>query len=264
MSNLTIMPTNKDPFDFTGATALVIGGGSGIGLEIATAFCSRGARVIISGRNEDKLKISSDCINEKYPGHCSYLKVDVTSESSVDDLIESVSNFFQGSLNILVNCAGTNIRAPIESVSLDDFKAVLDANLVGTFLVTQKSHAMLKAANYGRVINLASIFSTVTYSHRLSYSSSKGGVLLFSKTIALEWAEQGITVNTISPGPLLTEINKKVLEDRDNYNKFCERIPMRRFGEPYEVVTSALFLASRYSSYVTGSDIVVDGGWTSS
>jgi len=98
----------------------------------------------------------------------------------------------------------------------------------------------------------------------LSYASSKGGVLLFSKTIALEWAQQGITVNTISPGPLLTEINQKVLDDKENYEKFCERIPMRRFGEPHEIVTAALFLASPGSSYVTGSDIVVDGGWTSS
>jgi NAD(P)-dependent dehydrogenase (short-subunit alcohol dehydrogenase family) len=98
----------------------------------------------------------------------------------------------------------------------------------------------------------------------LSYSSSKAGVLLFSKTIALEWAREGITVNTISPGPLLTEINKKVLEDKENYDKFCERIPMRRFGEPFEIVTAALFLASPGSSYITGSDIVVDGGWTSS
>ena len=89
-------------------------------------------------------------------------------------------------------------------------------------------------------------------------------MLLFSKTIALEWAEQNITVNTISPGPLVTDINRKVLDDPDNYKKFCERIPMRRFGEPHEVVTSALFLASPYSSYITGSDIIVDGGWTSS
>jgi NAD(P)-dependent dehydrogenase (short-subunit alcohol dehydrogenase family) len=258
------MRLSKDPFDFTGSKVLITGGGSGLGFEIARAFCSRGAKVIISGRSESKLRKSAEHINDHFPNTCNYFPVDVASTASVDQLIKNVSIVFQGSLNILVNSAGTNIRDPIENVSLDDFKAVLDTNLVGTLLVTQKSHEILKAADYGRVINLASIFSTVTYPHRLSYSSSKGAVLLFSKTIALEWAEQGITVNTISPGPLLTEINKKVLDDPDNYNKFCERIPMKRFGNPDEVITSALFLASPMSSYVTGSDIVVDGGWTAS
>ena len=254
----------NQPFDFSDATALIIGGGSGIGEEIGQALCDHGAQVILAGRDEQKLQNACAQIDKTETEKCSYVTVDVTSESSIETLMSTVSDRFDGKLNILVNSAGTNIRAPIEEVSLDDFKEVIDVNLTGTFLATKMAYGMLKSAEYGRVINLASIFSTVTYPHRLSYSSSKGGVLLFSKTIALEWAEQNITVNTISPGPLLTEINRKVLDDPDNYNKFCERIPMRRFGEPYEVVTSALFLASRYSSYVTGSDIVVDGGWTSS
>jgi len=254
----------NQPFDFSSATALIVGGGSGIGKEIGHALYDHGAQVILAGRDEKKLKNTCIQIDKNKSEKCSYVTVDVTSESSIKTMMSTVSERFDGKLNILVNSAGTNIRAPIEEVSLNDFKEVIDVNLTGTFLATKMAYDMLKSAEYGRVINLASIFSTVTYPHRLSYSSSKGAVLLFSKTIALEWAEQNITVNTISPGPLLTEINRKVLNDPDNYNKFCERIPMRRFGEPYEVVTSALFLASRYSSYVTGSDIVVDGGWTSS
>ena len=251
-------------YEFTNATALIVGGGSGIGREIALALCKNGADVVITGRNKDKLSLVEIEINLLGGGQCHSICSDVTSEQSLEELMSKVASLFSGKLNILVNSAGTNIRSPIEDVSLKDFQEVLNVNLTGTFLATKLAHALLSAADYGRVINLASIFSTVSFPHRLSYSSSKGGVLLFSKTMAVEWAQQGITVNTISPGPLLTEINQKVLDDKENYEKFCERIPMRRFGEPHEIVTAALFLASPGSSYVTGSDIVVDGGWTSS
>ena len=251
-------------FDFTNAAALIVGGGSGIGKEIAIALCKNGADVVITGRNKDKLNSVKKKIDILGKGLCYPISSDVRSEESVKGLMSTISDLFSGKLNILVNSAGTNIRAPIEDVSLKDFQEVMDVNLTGTFLTTKFAHPLLAAADYGRVINLASIFATVTFPHRLSYASSKGGVLLLSKTIALEWAQQGITVNTISPGPLLTEINQKVLDDKENYEKFCERIPMRRFGEPHEIVTAALFLASPGSSYVTGSDIVVDGGWTSS
>lgn len=254
----------KQPFDFSGASALIVGGGSGIGKEIGKALIQHGADIVISGRSEERLTAAREEISAAGDGQCHVVAADVTSEESVAELMSTVSELSPNGINILVNSAGTNIRAPIEEVSLEDFKEVMDVNLTGTFLVTKAAHPLLKQAEYGRVINLASIFSTVTFPHRLSYSSSKGGVLLFSKTIALEWALENITVNTISPGPLLTEINQKVLDNKENYDKFCERIPMRRFGEPYEIVSAALFLASPLSSYVTGSDIVVDGGWTSS
>jgi len=254
----------KQPFDFSGATALIVGGGSGIGKEIGKALIQHGADIVISGRSEERLAAAREEISAAGEGQCHAVAADVTSEDSVAELMSSVSELASNGINILVNSAGTNIRAPIEEVSLEDFREVIDVNLTGTFLVTKAARPLLKQAEYGRVINLASIFSTVTFPHRLSYSSSKGGVLLFSKTIALEWALENITVNTISPGPLLTEINQKVLDNKENYEKFCERIPMRRFGEPHEIVSAALFLASPHSSYVTGSDIVVDGGWTSS
>ncbi|MDB3914817.1 SDR family oxidoreductase [Gammaproteobacteria bacterium] len=254
----------KKPFDFKNSTALIIGGGSGIGKEISRSLCEHGANVIIAGRENKKLVSTINEINDGKEGRCSYHEVDVKSEKSVENLMSHVRKVFDDKLNILVNSAGTNIRSPIKDVALTDFKEVLDTNLTGTFLTTKAAQPLLKAANYGRVINLASIFASVSYPDRLSYASSKAGILLFSKTIALEWALDNITVNTISPGPLLTEINKKVLEDKKNYNKFCERIPMRRFGESYEVITAALFLASPMSGYITGSDIVVDGGWTSS
>jgi gluconate 5-dehydrogenase len=252
-----------DPFDFTDTTALVIGGGSGIGREISRALCDRGAQVIIAGRTEAKLDRVVAELRSSAEVCCTGVAVDVTSESLVGTLMRQVDEIFPAGLNILVNSAGINIRSPVDQTRLEDFRAVIDANLTGTFLVTRAAYSRLKKAEFGRVINLASIFSTVSYPHRVNYASSKGGVLMLTKTLAVEWAQEGITVNAISPGPLLTEINQKVLDDPENYAKFCERIPMRRFGQPEEVITSALFLASRYSSYVTGADIRVDGGWTS-
>ena len=173
----------RQPFNFTKATALIVGGGSGIGREIASALCEHGAEVIIAGRSEEKLSSSAREINNSFEGRCSFFPVDIVSKTSIQNLISKTSKKFNGKLNILVNSAGTNIRAPIEEVSLNDFKEVINVNLTGTFLATKMAYPILKQADYGRVINLASIFSTVSYPSRLSYSSSKGGVLLFSKTI---------------------------------------------------------------------------------
>jgi len=251
-------------FDFSEYSALIIGGGSGIGKVIAKALNTLGAYVVIAGRDEEKLKRTVTEINRSQGPECEYFVCDATIEASVKQLAKFISNKFNSKLNILINSAGTNIREPFREITLSNFEEVHDANLKSVFLVTKYMMSFLEDAEFGRVINIASIFSTVSFPDRVSYSSSKGAVLLLSKTIALEYAQKDVTVNTISPGPLLTEINEKVLENKKNYEKFCERIPMKRFGNPEEVVTAALFLASPFSSYVTGSDIIVDGGWTSS
>jgi gluconate 5-dehydrogenase len=252
-----------EPFNFNGSKALVIGGATGLGKEIAIALAGHGADVIIASRNIEKLKSTSKEINSgNISGSCSYFDVDISSSNSIEQLVSNVSKMNDGKLNILVNSAGMNIRNPVEKISIDDWDAVMNANLKGAFMINQLSFKLLKKSEYGRVINITSIFSSVTYPERATYAASKGGLLMFSKTLALEWAKYNITVNTISPGPFLTEINTKVLEDKSNYEKFCSRIPMARFGEPKEIVTSALFLASPMSSYVTGTDLIIDGGWT--
>ncbi len=253
-----------DTFNFKNSKALVIGGATGLGKEIALSLVQHGADVIISSRDEIKLKNTCEQINNECSSEsCSYSQVDITSESSIKNLISHVSNKFQNGLNILVNSAGMNIRNPIEDITNSDWDEVMHSNLRGAFIMHRAAFELLKKAEYGRVINITSIFSSVTYPDRATYAASKGGLLMFSKTLALEWAKHGITVNTISPGPFLTEINTKVLEDKENYQKFCARIPLARFGEPEEIISAALFLASPKSSYVTGSDIIVDGGWTS-
>ncbi len=131
------------------------------------------------------------------------------------------------------------------------------------FLISKYSLDFLKKSKNGRLINFTSIFSSVSFEGRTPYASSKGGLLLLTKTLALEWAKHKITVNSISPGPFLTELNLPVLKDKKNYREFCKKIPIGRFGNPEEIITSVLFLSSAKSSYVTGSNILVDGGWTS-
>ncbi len=254
----------KKPFDFSGTKALIVGGASGLGKEIANALTAHGGDVILSSRDEQKLELISNEINDlDNTGVCSFAPVDVADSSSIKELMQQVSNISEGRLNILINSAGINIRNPIDKISIEDWESIHEINLTGAFLLNQLSFDLLRKADFGRVINITSIFSSVTYPDRAAYASSKGGLLMLSKTLALEWAKYNITVNTISPGPFLTEINTKVLDDPENYQKFCSRIPMTRFGEPNEIITSALFLASPMSSYVTGTDLIVDGGWTS-
>ena len=137
----------------------------------------------------------------------------------------------------------------------------MNTNYYSAFNIFRKIYPMLKNSEFARIINLTSIFSTRTMPKRTSYSASKSALLMLTKSLALEWGAKNFTVNSISPGPFLTEINLPVLNNKKEYKKMCEKIPLKRFGNIEEIVTPALFLASPESSYVNGADIVVDGGW---
>ena len=252
----------KQLFNFLDTNTIITGGSSGIGMEIAKNFALSGSNVLIIGRNEEKLKKTVLELENEINKKIQYFKCDVQNQKDIDQLYDYTSEKFNKKLNILVNSAGINIRNPVESINHADWNEIIDINLTGTFRVTQKLLPLIKQSDFGRIINLGSIFATVSYPSRAAYAASKGGVIMFTKTLAIELAKSNITVNSISPGPLLTEINKAVLKDEENYKKFCEKIPIGRFGEPSEVITSIFFLASKYSSYVTGADIKVDGGWT--
>lgn len=257
------METNSSGyFDLRDATALVAGGASGLGLAMAEGLLAHGARVGIVSRVEKKVEARARELAERFTGRCFGLCADLADESSLGRLIEEVGERFNGVLNIAVNSAGINIRNPIEKVSLQEWESVQRTNSTGGFLFAKGIFPLLKNAKWGRLINVTSIFSSRSYPHRTSYAASKGALMQLTRTLALEWAPFGITVNSISPGPFLTEINRPVLADPDNYRKFCEHIPLGRFGEPWEIVTACLLLASPASSYITGTDIVVDGGWS--
>jgi NAD(P)-dependent dehydrogenase (short-subunit alcohol dehydrogenase family) len=251
-------------FNFDGKVALIVGGGSGLGFEIAKALGLSGALVILSSRSMARLeKAQKSLLDIGLPdSQVKIIPSDIRDESSREELLEKVRAVAGERLDILVNSAGINIRSDLVNTKVDETEEVLQANLIGPIFVTKLFFEMLCNSDTPRVINIASIFATVSFPGRTNYSISKGGVLQFTKTLAAEWADQKITVNAISPGPFLTEINKQVLENKKNYDDFCKNIPLRRFGDPEEIVSSALFLASAHSSYVTGSNIVVDGGWT--
>ena len=137
----------------------------------------------------------------------------------------------------------------------------MKTNYFSAFNIYKKIYPLLKKSDYARIINLTSIFSTKTIPKRTAYSASKAALLMLSKSLALEWCGKNFTVNSISPGPFLTEINLPVLKNKKEYNKMCEKIPLRRFGHVEEIITPVLFLSSKYSSYVNGSEIIIDGGW---
>lgn len=253
---------NDRPFDFSGASALVIGGASGLGRAIAEGLASHGARVAIAARQLDKARAVADQIAQQTAGAVDACSTDLTSEASVLALEAFIDERFAGQLNIAVNSGGTNIRNTIDDISLAEFETVQRTNITGAFLFARTVHPYLRKAGWGRLIHITSIFSSRSFPGRTSYASSKGALLQLTRTLALEWATEGITVNAISPGPIATEMMKPVMEDPRRAEQFLRRIPMSRFGEPHEIATAALFLASPASSFVTGADVVVDGGWT--
>lgn len=252
----------SSPFDFSGATALIVGGATGLGFAMAEALLAHGATVCISSRDEQRIRNAAAELEARYHGRCFGIPVDITSESSTSELVNRVGRQFIGALNIAINSVGTNVRNPIEKISLEEWEQIQRINITSAFIFSKAVFPMLKAAGWGRLINITSIFSRRSFPHRLSYAVSKGGLLQLTRTLALEWAQYGITVNAVSPGPFMTEINRPVLDNPSAYGEFCKNIPLGRFGEPREIATTCLFLASPASSYVTGAEIMVDGGWT--
>jgi NAD(P)-dependent dehydrogenase (short-subunit alcohol dehydrogenase family) len=167
-----------------------------------------------------------------------------------------------GTVDILVNNAGINIRGAAAELSEADWEAVMSINLKAPFLCAQAFGPAMCRRGWGRIINLGSILSVIAIPGRAPYASSKAGVLNLTRVLALEWATQGVTVNAICPGPFATDMNKQLLDDPEKYRAFVEKIPMGRWGELHEIAGAAVFLASDAGSYVTGSALFVDGGWT--
>ena len=252
---------SQGPFDFTGATAVVVGGASGLGSAMAQGLASHGASVCIVARSEEKARAAADAVSTRSKGRCLSSAADLASEASVAALGDAVDRMFDGRVNIAINCAGINVRNPIEQISLAEWESVQRVNSTGAFLLAREMHPRLKRAGWGRLIHIASIFASRSFPHRTSYASSKGALLQLTRTLAVEWATENITVNAISPGPFLTDMTRPILDNPEAYRQFSANIPLGRFGEPREIVSACLFLASPASSYVTGADIAVDGGW---
>jgi NAD(P)-dependent dehydrogenase (short-subunit alcohol dehydrogenase family) len=250
-----------DTFRLDGKVALITGGARGLGRTMALALAEAGADLALVGRSRDACQATADEITKATGRTVRAFAGDVCVAADVTRIAGEVTTAC-GSIDILVNNAGTNIRGTIEKLSEEDWDTVIDTNLKGPFLCARAIGPQMVARGWGRVINIGSILSVIALPGRAPYASSKSGVVGLTRVLALEWAGSGVTCNAICPGPFATDMNRQLLNDPVAYQQFISQIPLGRWGELDEMAGPAVFLASDASSFITGSSLFVDGGWT--
>lgn len=248
-------------FDLTNKTAIVTGGSKGLGLAMAEGLASAGANLVIISRNQKEAQAAAEKIIAEYKTKAIAISATVTSEEEIQKAVATTIKEF-GSIDILINNAGINIRGPIDELSYEDFKKVQQTNVDGTWLPSKAVVPQMKKQKSGRIINLASTLGVVGLANRTPYATSKGAVVQMTRALALELAPFQITVNAICPGPFLTDMNIPIKDDENTKKFIIGAVALERWGELKEIQGAALYLASAASSYTTGSLITVDGGWT--
>jgi len=256
-----VAKTVLDQFRIDGRKALVTGAARGLGKVIAMALAEAGADVVITSRTLSECQATAEEIAKATGRKTHAIAADVSRSGEVGGLFAAAQAVI-GPIDILVNNAGINIRGPSAQFKEADWDAVVDINLKAPFLCAKEVMTGMCQRGWGRIINLGSIMSVIALAERAPYSAAKAGVMGLTRVLALETAGKGVTVNAICPGPFATEMNKPLLEDPVKYNAFVSKIPMGRWGELHEIAGAALFLASDASSFVTGTGLFVDGGWT--
>ena len=248
-------------FDLMNKTAIVTGGSKGLGLAMAEGLASAGANIVIISRNEKEGKAAAEKIAKEYQTKAIAISATVTSKEEIQKAVATTIKEF-GSIDILINNAGINIRGPIDELSYDDFKKVQQTNVDGTWLPSKAVVPQMKKQKSGRIINLSSTLGVVGLANRTPYATSKGAVVQMTRALALELAPFHITVNAICPGPFLTDMNIPIKDDENTKKFIVGAVALERWGELQEIQGAALYLASAASSYTTGSLVTVDGGWT--
>ena len=250
-------------FDLTGRVAVVTGASTGLGVQMAKAFASQGANLVLLARRQNLLEENAAQISKEYGVEVLPFSCDITSTERVKEAVKATMERF-GRVDILVNNAGTGAVAPAEEITDEQFKHEMDIDLFGTFICAREFGKEMIKAKYGRIINIASMYGLVgnLIVGSSPYHSAKGGVVNMTRALAAEWGKYGITVNSICPGYFYTDLTTATL-DSDFFQAIAKQnIPLGRYGKDGELNSCALFLASPASTYVTGQNIAVDGGYT--
>jgi NAD(P)-dependent dehydrogenase (short-subunit alcohol dehydrogenase family) len=248
--------------ELNGKVAVVIGGTSGLGRAIALALAEAGADVVPTSRRKDQVESAAKDVEERGRRTLRIVS-DVVDRDSVEKLLNSVVESW-GKVDILVNCAGRTKRAPTIDFAEKDWNDIFETNLTGTLRACQVFGRHMIERRYGRIINIASLGSLMSLCEVAAYAASKSGVASLTKSLAIEWAPYGVCVNAILPGVFRTPLNEKLLDETPRGREFLTRTPMKRFGRPEELAGAAIYLASDAASFVTGTLLIVDGGFVAS
>lgn len=256
-----MMADLKNLFQLNSRVALVTGGSKGLGKTMAAGMAAHGAKVAVCSRNANEATAAAEQIAAEHGVEAIGLECDVTSPEAVDAMVSEVSDRL-GTVNVLVNNAGINIRGPIDELSYEDFRKVQQINVDGVWLVSRAVVPGMKKEGGGRIINLASTLGLVGLANRTPYTSSKGAVVQMTRALALELAPHNILCNAICPGPFLTDMNIPIADSEEAKKFIVGAVPLARWGDLNEIAGAAVFLASPAASYVTGAMFPIDGGWT--
>ncbi|WP_254562070.1 SDR family NAD(P)-dependent oxidoreductase [Dyadobacter diqingensis] len=259
MSN-SVLPGIKQ-FDLTGKSAVITGGSRGLGYAMAAGLASAGADIMLVNRNVEEGNIAAEQLRRDFGTKVVTFGADITSQAETEVMAQMAVNTF-GKIDILINSAGINIRGPIDEISHDDFNQVMQVNVNGTWLSSRAVTPFMKQRKSGRIINLASTLGLVGLANRTPYTASKGAIVQMTRALALELAPFNIMVNAICPGPFLTDMNIPIADSDEAKTIVLGATALGRWGQLKEIQGAAIFLASDASSYMVGSMLTVDGGWT--
>ncbi len=242
--------------DLNGKTALITGATRGIGKAVADEFLRAGAQVILTGTKPADIE---QFVAENENPHIKWHVADFSTQGGIDLFINELKNI--NPIDICINNAGINIIKPFGEYSVAEYQRLLSINLNAPFLLVQHIVPGMKKRGYGRIVNIASIWSHITKPGRSLYTISKTGLVGFTRSIAIEYASSNILVNAVSPGFTMTELTEQSLS-ADEINDLSGQIPLGRFANPAEIAKTVLFLASELNTYITGQNIIIDGGFT--